>query len=81
MGLGHNLLRHFHNSSQALEILKNLQYLEKRPLCVIQAVVTRWWSTWLMISRLLKLKIHFDIMEGEGFVACNLSPLNWDLLK
>lgn len=81
MALARALVGHFHSSSQASEILINLQYLEKRPLNVIQDVVTRWWSTWLMISRLLKLKIYFDIMESKGMLACNLSPLNWDLLK
>jgi hypothetical protein len=81
MALARALVGHFHSSSQASEILINLQYIEKRPLGVIQDVVTRWWSTWLMINRLLKLKIYFDIMESKEMLACNLSPLNWDLLK
>jgi hypothetical protein len=32
----------------------------------IQDVVTRWWSTYSMIERLLRLKIYLAILEEEG---------------
>lgn len=60
----------FHKSTQATEKLKNkqkaLDSFKGVPKGVIDDVVTRWWSTYDMISRLIELKSAIDIMSTEG---------------
>jgi len=55
----HNIVTYIHKSPQALETLQNFQKeAGVDVLGVIQSVPTRWNSTFLMLNRLLKIKIH-----------------------
>jgi len=46
----------------------------------IQDVVTRWWSTYSMIERLLRLKIYLAILEEEGDLTINLTEVQWNIV-
>jgi len=37
----------------------------------IQDVATRWWSTYSMVYRLLRLKAYLVLLELEGEFCCN----------
>lgn len=74
------LVGHFSHSSQAAKRLLGKQVHLRhpnRPVGVLQDVSTRWWSTFSMTDRLLKLKTYFDQMEVEGWLTCNLSARQW----
>ena len=57
------LTGYFATSCQAAEILRLRQGV--RPLNVVQDIVTRWWSTYAMLERLLHLKPYFEVMVRE----------------
>ena len=75
------LVGHFNSSSQASCDLLDVQN-RVTPLTIIQDVATRWWSTYMMISRLIELKDSFqalvqrDVMDEE----INLTEEQWDAL-
>jgi hypothetical protein len=77
------LVGHIKSSSQSETLLKNLQRTDvegsKKPLTVIQDVVTRWWSTFAMCKRLLELEGYFKIMETRSteFAPFNLTAVEW----
>jgi len=70
------LVNFFNASPQATKKLLGKQ-VEGRALKPIQDVTTRWWSTYSMCDRLLKLKIYFDLLENEGDLTCNLTASQW----
>jgi len=74
------LVGHFSSSSQAEQRLLGLQQTSK-PVKCIQDVCTRWWSTFSMCERLLRLKLYFDLMQAEGTLDCNLSPQQWVIIS
>jgi len=74
------LVGHFSSSSQAEQRLLSLQQ-NGRPVKCIQDVCTRWWSTFSMCERLLRLKPYLDLMEAEGTLDCNLSALQWVIIS
>ena len=84
------LAGHFHSSSQANrdDILLNLQYTggglqgKQRAVTTIQDVATRWWSTYSMCSRLLRLKKYFEMMVVQETLSAdeNLSANQWDIV-
>jgi hypothetical protein len=74
------LVGYFSSSSQAEQRLLSLQQTGK-PVKCIQDVVTRWWSTYSMCQRLLRLKLYLDLMEAEGTLQCNLSPSQWIIIS
>ena len=53
------------------------------PLGVIQDVVTRWWSTFAMLKRLLQLKVYLQIMVQENLLAkeVNLTAQQWRIVE
>ena len=73
------LVGHFSSSPLAEKMLleKQKQNPTCRPVGVIQDVATRWWSTFLMLERLLRLKAYFTLMEVEGLITCNLTDEQW----
>ena len=79
MAAARALVYHFSSSSQAEQRLLSLQQTGK-PVKCIQDVVTRWWSTYSMCERLLRLKPYFDLMEAEGTLDCNLSQSQWVII-
>jgi hypothetical protein len=70
------LINFFNSSSQAMAKLLAKQSAG-RAVKPIQDVATRWWSTWSMCNRLLRLKAYLALMEDEGDLECNLSPSQW----
>ena len=71
-----NLVNFFNSSSQATKKLLGKQ-VEGRAVKPIQDVTTRWWSTYTMCDRLLRLKIYLSLLENEGDLTCNLTESQW----
>ena len=69
MKMARKLVGHFTGSSQAEAQLLGAQESVVHPLKCIQDVVTRWWSTFQMVERLLKLRPTFEKMVGDGVLA------------
>jgi hypothetical protein len=74
------LINFFHSSSQAMAKLLSKQSVG-RAVKLIQDVVTRWWSTWSMVDRLMRLKTYLALMEEEGDLTCNLNPTQWLIVR
>ena len=70
------LIGFFHSSTQAMAKLLGKQSVG-RAVKPIQDVVTRWWSTWSMCDRLLRLKPYLALLEEEGDLTSNLSNAQW----
>ena len=68
---------HVTGSSQATAFLLASQSATSPPVGVIQDVVTRWWSTYSMCKRLLRLKNYFAVLVTEGKLAETLSDSQW----
>lgn len=53
------------------------------PLDVIQDVVTRWWSTYRMLERLLYLRPYLRLMVRENLLhaSLNLSGEQWQVVE
>lgn len=68
-------------SCQATELLKLKQGMN--PLDVIQDVVTRWWSTYRMLERLLYLRPYLRLMVRENLLhaSLNLSGEQWQVVE
>jgi hypothetical protein len=80
------LVGFFHKSSKATKALhdaqKSMEILQ--PLNVIGDVCTRWWSTFQMTERLLKLKAPIDFLQNNGNqIPRNhrLNDANWKIVK
>jgi hypothetical protein len=58
-------------------------YSDKVPVCVIVKVVTGWWLTWPMCSRLLHLKNALRALEHDGAIPPDKiqSSDDWDVVK
>jgi hypothetical protein len=52
-----------------------------RAIKPIQDVVTWWWSTYSMLTRLLRLMTYLQLLEEEGEDRCNLAPAQWVIIK
>jgi hypothetical protein len=74
------LVGHFSSSPQAEQRLLNLQPTG-RPIKCIQDVSTRWWSTYSMCERLVRLKPYFALMAAEGNLDCNLNDRQWQIVE
>lgn len=68
-------------SCQATELLKLKQGMN--PLDVIQDVVTRWWSTYRMLERLLYLRPYLQLMVRENLLhaSLNLTGEQWQVVE
>jgi hypothetical protein len=80
MSAARELVGHFSSSSQAEALLLSKQNPENAVKC-IQDVTTRWWSTYSMCKRLLRLQPYFTLMEAEGVLKKNLNALQWQIVK
>jgi hypothetical protein len=67
------LVSHFNASSQATDLLIEKQSHLSRSVNLIQDVKTRWWSTYMMLSRLLRLRPYLTILFTEKSVNADLS--------
>lgn len=76
------LVQAFAASTQALGDLLNIQRALNvaDPVGPIQDVVTRWWSTYKMLERLLRLKPFFGVLEAKHEFAKNMTSEEWDVL-
>ena len=84
MAKARKLVGHFKESSQADAILLSKQGGDQSvAVTVIQDIITRWWSTWTMCNRLLRLKPYFAIMVIEGTLAAkfNLTESEWVIIQ
>jgi hypothetical protein len=75
-----SLVNFFSSSSQATKKLLGKQ-AEGRAVKPIQDVTARWWSTYSMCDRLLRLKIYFSLLENEGELTCNLTESQWLIVR
>ena len=75
------LVGHFHNSVKAKERLLASQPA-KSAVTVLQDVATRWWSTYDMCQRLIRLQRYISVMDDEGELPedLNLSEGQYKLL-
>ena len=80
------LVRSFSHSDQATAALRRYQE-EARPtsrsLVLIQDITTRWWSTYSMAERLLKLKVYVELCIDNHFVHEShlLTNVQWAVLE
>jgi hypothetical protein len=74
-----SLINFFNSSTQAMSKLLSKQ-VAGRAVKPIQDVVTRWWSTFSMVDRLLRLKIYLSILQEEGDLVNNLSDQQWKII-
>jgi hypothetical protein len=77
------LVVHFNASSQASESLKNIQLQNNvnKPIGMLGDVVTRWWSSFTMLKRLLDLRLFLGLLEQNHGLTGNLNNVEWDELK
>lgn len=84
MAKARKLVGHFSSSNQEIEQLKHIQVALKpnfAPKTVIQDVVTRWWSTYSMLSRLVYLRFALDSMQAQRLAdTLTLLPDEWELV-
>jgi hypothetical protein len=73
------LINFFNSSSQAMGKLLSKQQVG-RAVRPIQDVVTRWWSTYQMVERLIRLRPYLVLLEEEGDLDCNLSIQQWAII-
>jgi hypothetical protein len=78
----HNLVNYFNSSSQAMKKLLGKQVVGRAVKPVqVQDVTTRWWSTYTMCERLLRLKLYLNLMQDGGDLTCNLTESQWCILS
>jgi zinc finger BED domain-containing protein 1 (E3 SUMO-protein ligase ZBED1) len=85
------LVGYFKSSAQATEALINFQNASNaynqspnfKAVTVIQDVSTRWWSTWSMCQRLLRLKNYFKMMIQSNSLSEDymLSEEQWTIVS
>ena len=83
MTCARNLVGHFKSSTQSLEKLLDAQRVNgvKIPLCVIQDIVTRWWSTFSMCERLVVLKLYIMLLVGNNPQIPLVTESQWKIIE
>ncbi len=75
------LVGHFKHSSIAAELLRKTQAILgiTTPLRLFEDVATRWWSTYKMIERLIKLKPSIEYVQSHNAFSktLHLSEQQW----
>ena len=80
--IARSLVATFNHSSQLTEELLKLQRDRLEPAVkLIQDVPTRWWSTYAMVLRLLRLKVHINAMAPHSDKFVDLNHEQWTLLE
>ena len=75
-----SIVGEFAGSNINVEALKNLQRainVNVPALTIIQDCVTRWWSTYAMLERLLTLKKFIIVLHSDGQITKSLSVEDW----
>jgi hypothetical protein len=80
MSACHAMINFLNSSSQAMGKLLSKQKVG-RVMRPNQDVVTRWWSTYQMIERLIQLRPYLALLEEEGDLDCNLSNEQWNIIS
>jgi hypothetical protein len=78
------LVGHFSGSTQALEMLTAMQKTLNEsciPVTPDTDVMTRWWSTFLMLSKLLRLKPAIFALTASSKIPTYLAILDWDIIE
>jgi hypothetical protein len=83
------LVKYFNKSTQATDLLKKQQkhlidiYKGAVPLILMLDVVTRWWSTFTMVERALKLKVAIQSMVVAGQIPAehHISDADWKYIE
>ena len=76
------LVAHINHSSQKGLLFKNAQVARNETVfSLIQDVATRWWSTYLMISRLNERQIAITRMVEDNYLEEYLETDDWEYLK
>jgi len=85
MTMCRELVGAFHHSDQAMEVLLKLQKGNgrQRAVVLIQDIPTRWWSTFSMIERLLRLKEPVETCINNSMIDASyrLSQEQWGILE
>lgn len=91
MRVARALVEYFLKSNQAMEKLLRFQEtcqiqkykeLKGQFMKVIQDVVTRWWSTFRMIDRLIFLREAIGGLYGAGEIDCEIpTSFQWEVLE
>ena len=83
-----DIVKLFTKSSQKQDLLllqqKNMAiYRNKTPVKCIQDVVTRWWSTYSMLDRLLYLKPAIEGLKADNQIPDNLAleEIEWTIIS
>ena len=72
------LATHFHHSSQATAAIKTLCEALEVPWCKpVQDVVTRWWSTYLLLASMLHLERAVKAYEPNLPADLRLTAVDW----
>lgn len=61
------------------EVVDDFQRLH--PLNVVKDVITRWSSTFSMLQRLVKLRVHIESMQREGLASADFSAQEWAAMR
>ena len=94
-GAARCLVSHLNHSNTAKHALKEVQEqqvqadgLSCRPLCLIQDVATRWHSTFLMLNRLLELRVPiYSVIFNDKYtkasdrMALDISDVYWKTME
>jgi hypothetical protein len=78
MSVCRSIVNFFNSSTQAMAKLLSKQQAG-RAVKPIQDVATRWWSTYSMVERLIRLKAYLAILAEEGELDVNLSNDQWTI--
>ncbi len=71
-----SLITFLNSSTQVMGKLLSKQQV-RRAVKPIQDVVTRWWSTYTIVERLIQLGPYLAFLEEEGDLDCNLTDQQW----
>jgi hypothetical protein len=74
-----SLITFFNSSTQVMGKLLSKQQV-RRAVKPIQDVVTRWWSTYTIVERLIQLGPYLAFLEEEGDLDCNLTDEQWIII-
>ena len=79
MRAARKLVGHFASSTQANALSLSLQPPDAKHhrVTVIQDFATRYWSTYSICGRLLRLQPFFAVVENRGQLSCNLTDEQW----
>jgi hypothetical protein len=76
------IVAYFNSSSQATAKLKEKSKARLGvALTVIQDVCTRWWSTYSMCERLLRLRVVLTVMNLDGDLRLSLTEAQWNIVE